>query len=60
MRYWRQPLTATCAEATDAGFLIERLVEPQPSEEIRQRFPETYAKLSVRPAFVTLRLLRPS
>ncbi|MEQ7123948.1 class I SAM-dependent methyltransferase [Actinopolymorpha sp. B11F2] len=59
MRYWRQPLTATCAEATDAGFLIERLVEPQPSEELCRRFPEVHAKLAERPAFVMLRLLRP-
>jgi 2-polyprenyl-3-methyl-5-hydroxy-6-metoxy-1,4-benzoquinol methylase len=60
VRYWRQPLTATCAEATDAGFLIERLVEPYPSEELRRRFPETYDKLSERPAFLMLRLLRPA
>jgi 2-polyprenyl-3-methyl-5-hydroxy-6-metoxy-1,4-benzoquinol methylase len=60
VRYWRQPLTATCAEATGAGFLIERLVEPQPSEDLRRRFPEVHAKLAERPAFVMLRLLRPA
>jgi SAM-dependent methyltransferase len=59
VRYWRQPLTATCAEATDAGFLIERLVEPQPSAEVAEQFPEHHAKLSERPGFVMLRLLRP-
>jgi SAM-dependent methyltransferase len=58
VRYWRLPLTVTCAEATDAGFLIERLVEPQPSDELAARFPDTHAKLSERPGFLMLRLLK--
>ncbi len=59
VRFWRQPLTATCTEATDAGFMIERLLEPFPSDELAERFPDTYAKLAERPGFVMLRLLRP-
>ena len=59
VRYWRQPLTATCSEATDAGFLIESLVEPQPCAEMADRFPDSYAKLSEQPGFLMFRLLRP-
>lgn len=59
VRYWRLPLTQTCAEATDAGFLIERLVEPQPSDELAEKFPDAHAKLSERPGFLMLRLLKP-
>ncbi|HUB70571.1 MAG TPA: class I SAM-dependent methyltransferase, partial [Acidimicrobiales bacterium] len=29
--FWRRPLTAMCQAISEAGFLIERLVEPEPS-----------------------------
>jgi hypothetical protein len=31
VRYWRQPLSKTCAEIAGAGFLIELIEEPLPS-----------------------------
>lgn len=57
VRYWRQPLTATCAEAADAGFLIERLIEPQPDPAMATSHPDTWAKLMSNPGFLMLRLL---
>lgn len=60
MRYWRRPLTTTCAEFAAAGFLIERLVEPQPVAEMADRFPEDYQKLQREPGFVVFRLLKPA
>ena len=59
VRYWRLPLTATCAEFAEAGFLIERLVEPRPVPEMAERFPEDYAKLQRAPAFFVFRLRKP-
>lgn len=59
-RYWRQPLVATCAEIADAGFLIERLVEPSPSAEMAQADPIHFAKLNSEPAFIVFRLQRPT
>ena len=59
VRFWREPLTSVCSAATDAGFLIERLVEPLPAESMRDRWPETWEKLHQRPGFLMLRLLRP-
>ena len=32
VRYWRPPLEAWCQEIFDAGFLVERLVEPPPAD----------------------------
>ena len=32
VRYWLTPLERTCEELYEAGFLIERLVEPRPTE----------------------------
>ena len=52
VRFRRAPLTVWCAEFREAGFLIERLVEPLPAESMRVRFPETFDKLSKEPAFI--------
>ncbi len=57
VRYWREPLSDLCTAATDAGFVIQRLVEPRPPESLRERWPEEHAKLSRRPGFLALRLL---
>lgn len=43
VRYWRQPLSDWCAELTDAGFLIERLVEHRATAEMARRDPATHA-----------------
>jgi|HubBroStandDraft_1064217.scaffolds.fasta_scaffold51390_5 SAM-dependent methyltransferase len=60
VRYWRQPLGDICAEIADAGFLIERLVEPLPSPGMALQDPEQFEKLSVRPGFIVLRLHKPA
>src|SRR5215471_4181567 len=49
-----------CTAATDAGFLIEKLIEPVPAETMRERYPEDYEQLSKEPGFLILRLLKPA
>jgi len=58
VRFWREPLTSLCAAAADAGFVIERLVEPLPAESMRDRSPEEWETLQQRPGFLLLRLLK--
>jgi ubiquinone/menaquinone biosynthesis C-methylase UbiE len=60
VQFWREPLSALCAAATDAGFLIEKLIEPVPAETMRERYPEDYEQLSKEPGFLILRLLKPA
>ena len=60
VHFWREPLSALCAAATDAGFLIEKLIEPVPAETMRDRYPEDYEKLRKEPGFLILRLVRPA
>jgi SAM-dependent methyltransferase len=57
--YWTEPLSAVCAAATTAGFLIAELIEPLPAPSMRARYPEEYRKLSEQPFFLVLRLLKP-
>jgi ubiquinone/menaquinone biosynthesis C-methylase UbiE len=59
VRYWRQPLGDLCAEIADAGFLIERRMEPLPSAELAEHDPEQFVELSDRPGFIVFRLHKP-
>lgn len=60
VRFRRAPLTTWCAEFRDAGFLIEHLVEPLPSESMKDRFPDTYNKLTAEPFFIVFVLVKAS
>lgn len=60
VHFWREPLSALCTAATDAGFLIQKLIEPFPAETMRERYPEDYERLSTEPGFLILRLLKPA
>ena len=58
VRFRRAPLTTWCAEFREAGFLIERLVEPLPSESMKHPFPDTYNKLTQEPFFIVFVLAK--
>ncbi len=57
--YWREPLTATVAAATNAGMLVRGLIEPLPSPAMAEVSPDDFRKLSEAPAFIILDLLKP-
>ena len=58
VRFWRMPLTKTAAEFHDAGFVIERLVEPLPAPEMAEQHPDDYRKLRNEPGFIAFRLTK--
>ncbi|HEY0388703.1 MAG TPA: class I SAM-dependent methyltransferase [Gaiellales bacterium] len=60
VRFWREPLTSLCAAIADAGFLIERLVEPLPDDAMRSEWPDDWEHLRANPAFIAFRLVRPA
>lgn len=53
---WRMPFTQVTEEFTAAGFLIERLIEPEPDPRMALAHPATFEKLSIEPGFVLFRL----
>jgi len=55
---WRMPLTQLTAEFAEAGFLIERLVEPPPDPVMALSHPESFEKLSAEPGFIFFRLVK--
>jgi ubiquinone/menaquinone biosynthesis C-methylase UbiE len=54
--FWRRPLTAVTESISDAGFLIDRLVEARPSPELERRDPVAFRELTTGPFFLHLRL----
>ena len=57
VRFWLEPLEAVCAAIADAGFLIERLVEPRPAPEAAVLNPAKHERLSTGPyGFIAFRL----
>lgn len=58
LRYWLAPLEQTCEELHEAGFLIERLLEPRPVAEAADLRREDYARLHREPTgFLAIRAL---
>ncbi|MFZ0665990.1 MAG: class I SAM-dependent methyltransferase [Acidimicrobiales bacterium] len=54
--FWRRPLTSMCESIAQAGFVIERLVEPMPLAELEIRDPKMHSILSQQPTFLFFRL----
>lgn len=55
VRYYHRPLTALLAPLLAAGFLIERVDEPAPTEALRAVDPEGFRKLTRMPGFLIVR-----
>jgi SAM-dependent methyltransferase len=54
--FWRRPLSAVADAFADAGFVIERIAEPQPSQEALAQFPSELARIAGVPNFIIYRL----
>lgn len=55
VRFYRRPLTAISQALDSTGFFIERLLEPQPTEDFRRVHPEGYERLTKNPWFIVVR-----
>lgn len=57
VRYWLAPLQASCDEFAEAGFVIERIVEPLPTSAARDIDALAYERLQREPNFLAFRLI---
>ncbi len=55
LQFFRRPLCEIISPVVEAGFIIEKLVEPMPTEKFREVQPTVYEKLTRRPQFLFLR-----
>ena len=59
-QFWRRPLGAVFGAFADAGFVVDRIAEPQPSDKALRLFPDELAGVVGVPWFIVYRLwLRP-
>lgn len=54
--FWRRPLAEVVDAFADAGFVIDRIVEPRPSSDAIQRFPTAFENVIDSPSFIVYRL----
>lgn len=55
MPSYRRSLEATLNPFMEAGFRLEKILEPRPTEEFRQADPEDYEELLKHPSFLCIR-----
>ncbi|WP_405167768.1 class I SAM-dependent methyltransferase [Nocardia sp. NBC_01499] len=56
--FWRRPLSASIGAFGDAGFVLDRVAEPQPSTEALERWPGELTGIIGVPTFIVYRLLK--
>jgi SAM-dependent methyltransferase len=55
VRFYRRPLAAMFDALHEAGFQVDRLLEPQPTEAFREADPKNYEKVRTHPWFLLIR-----
>jgi hypothetical protein len=55
MPSYRRPLAALLNPLVEAGFELDRVLEPTPTERFREEAPEDYEELSRQPGFLCVR-----
>lgn len=58
MPSYRRPWAEVINPLISAGFVLERILEPLPTEEFRAQAPETYEVLSRQPGFLCVRAVK--
>ena len=55
VQFYRRPLNAIIASVIDAGFTIEKLLEPMPVKQLKTKHPNIYDRLARKPQFLFIR-----
>ncbi|WP_257347072.1 class I SAM-dependent methyltransferase [Pseudalkalibacillus decolorationis] len=55
VHFYRRPLSEIIKPLYLNGFVIEKIIEPMPTETYREKAPESYNKLSKKPQFLFIR-----
>ncbi len=58
MPSYRRPLAEVINPLIETGFVLERILEPLPTEEFRERAPKDYEELSRQPGFLCIRAVK--
>jgi SAM-dependent methyltransferase len=55
VQFYRRPLNKVFQPLIDNGFHIEKILEPEPTEEFKEKLPEVYERLLKRPNFLFIK-----
>lgn len=55
VQFYRRPLSKIISPVINAGFEIEKLLEPMPSEQLKIEYPNLYDRLTKNPQFLFIR-----
>jgi len=55
VEFYRRPLSEIIRPVTDNGFLIEKVTEPMPTEDFKEKEPNSYERLTKKPQFLFLK-----
>lgn len=55
VQFYRRPLSAIISPVINAGFMIEKLLEPMPSDQLKIEYPNLYDRLTKNPQFLFIR-----
>ncbi len=58
VKYFVRPMGAVISPLIEAGFKIDKFLEPRPAAECREKYPKTFDKLSKEPGFLLIRALK--
>lgn len=59
VEYWHQPIGKTVTQLAEAGFIIEKMVEPLPQEGFKKVSPRHYERLKRLPDFMVFKARAP-
>ncbi|QDR79491.1 class I SAM-dependent methyltransferase [Sporomusa termitida] len=59
VNFYRRPLSAIISSVLGAGFIIDQLQEPMPTEKFKEEQPNEYERLRKKPHFLFLRARKP-
>ncbi|HNY13473.1 MAG TPA: methyltransferase domain-containing protein [Candidatus Wallbacteria bacterium] len=55
VKYYVRPMGGVMSPLVEAGFKIDKFLEPRPVPECREKYPKTFEKLSKEPGFLLIR-----
>ena len=55
VQFYRRPLSQIISPVIEAGFIIEKLMEPMPTERFKELHPQVYDMLTKKPQFLFIR-----
>lgn len=55
VQFYRRPLSSILNSIIDSGFMIEKVLEPMPTEQFKIKQPKTYDRLTKKPQFLFIR-----